>query len=130
MWGAFVYACGGEAEKAAAFGERAMGISPLDPLTWHAHICLGHARQIQDRDEEALAHFARALNLNPQFPNLHHMHAIGLALTGRLEEARQAARKGVELAPDLRVGPILALFRDPRLKDKIVRGMRLAGVPE
>jgi len=130
MWGAFVYAMGGESDKAAAFAERALRISPFDPLTWHAHLCLGHARLTQDRDEEALAHYARALNLNPQYQPLHYMHALGLALTGRIDEAREAARKGVELAPHVRFGPLMEIVRGPGLKEKLTRGMRLAGVPE
>jgi hypothetical protein len=53
------------------------------------------------------------VNLNRQWAVLHHGHAVGLALTGRLEEARQAARKGGELAPDFRIGPRLGFLRGP-----------------
>jgi adenylate cyclase len=130
LWGAFVYACSGQSERGAAFAERAMRISPLDQLTWHAHLCLGHARLRQGRDEEAVAHYGMAMNLNPQYGVLHHIYAAGLALTGRIDEARQAVTRGLEINPNIRFGLLMPRLRDKDLKEKMARGLRLAGSPE
>ena len=130
MGGALVYALGGESAKARAFAERALRLSPFDPMAWHARLCLGYAALLEDHLDEAISHYAAAVHLNPQFGSLHAVHAMALALAGRMEEAGSVVRKTLEVDPSFRIGPILQMVHDPAFAEKLRRGMRLAGLPE
>ena len=65
----------------------------------------------------------------------HFCLAAALARLGRIEEAREAARAGLELNPSFTIArlPILA-FSDNAVflagRERVYEGMRLAGVPE
>jgi adenylate cyclase len=130
LWGALVYGLGGESAKAAALAERAVQLSPLDPLMWQAHFCLGHAALLDERNNDAISHYAKATQFNPQLGLLHSAYAVALALAGCVEEAELAGRKALELEPTLRYGPLMQMVRSPVLRDKMLTGARLAGLPE
>ena len=130
MCGTLVYALGGASAKARAFAERALRLSPFDPFAWNGRLCLGHAALFEDRLDEAISHYASAVHLNPQFGALHAIYATALAEAGRMEEARQAVAKTLEVDPSFRIGPILQMFHDPAFAEKFRKGAVLAGLPE
>jgi TolB-like protein len=129
LYGGCVYAMCGESAKAAQYGDRALRLSPFDPLTWLAHTALTHAAVTEGRFEDALTHFDRAINLGPQFGPMHAFRAAVLALAGRVAEAGPSVAKALEHDPSFRIGPLLGLFRCEALTDNWERGARLAGVP-
>ena len=87
------------------------------------------------RDEEAVVWYNRSIGLNPNRPITHFAVAAALARLGRLEEAREAVRAGLNLDP----GFTIARFRSVTFGDhpvylagreRMSEGMRMAGVPE
>ena len=65
----------------------------------------------------------------------HFWLAAALARLGRLEEAREAARAGLELNPSFTIARLRSLaFSDNPVylagRERLYEGLRLAGVPE
>jgi tetratricopeptide (TPR) repeat protein len=71
-----------------------------------AKLCLG-------REEEAVAWLNRSIELRPSSPMAHFFLAAAFARLGRLEDAREAARAGLELNPSFTI----ALYRSSPLSD-------------
>ena len=125
----------GRIEETEAHVLEALRISPLDYRagTWMQYA--GVAKLLAGRDEEAVMRLNRSIELNPNFPLAHFFLAAELACLGRLEEAREAAQAGLELEP----GFTVARYRASPLSDnpvylagreRVVEGLRMAGVPE
>jgi tetratricopeptide (TPR) repeat protein len=87
------------------------------------------------REEEAVAWLNRSVELNPSSPFAQFLLAAAFTHLGRLEDAREAARAGLELNPSFTI----SRYRSSPLSDnpvylaareRVIEGMRLAGVPE
>ena len=72
----------------------------LDPEYWEAILNLGVAYASAGDPSRALGLFEQGLALEPNLYVLHVNKAGALILLGRLEEAEQAARNALKLAPD------------------------------
>lgn len=64
---------------------------------WKAHHSLGNTLVKSGRNEEALAHYAAALKINPIYPSLHYDRGVTLAALGRLPEAAASYREALRL---------------------------------
>jgi TolB-like protein/class 3 adenylate cyclase/Tfp pilus assembly protein PilF len=125
----------GRGEETEAHVHEALRLSPRDN---RAHVWLsfaGVAKFHCGRDSEALACFRRAIELNRNNPAAHFYLAALLALLGRLDEARSAVQAGLAFNPTF----TLSRFRagagsdNPTYlaqRERIIEGMRKAGVPE
>ena len=86
-------------------------------------------------DEEALACFRRAIEINPNLAITHFYLGASLALLGRLEEARSAVQTGLGLSPAFTIRRFRAgaASDNPTYlaqRERSCDGMRKAGVPE
>jgi adenylate cyclase len=129
-FGALIYAFAGDAAAASSKANRALRLSPFDPLAFMAHLALGLAASQEARYDEGASHFAKAVQANPRFSPLYFFHAGSLALAGRLQEAKPIVRRGFELDPGFRVRVLAELGFDPTIAEKFVEGARLLGLPE
>jgi TolB-like protein len=131
-WGAHLHAWSGDVTLAEEYANRALRLSPFDPLSYEAHVAFAAVCARRGRHDEAAASFARAIQANPRFSVLYALQAGMLGLGGRVEEARAVARRLLELEPAFRVGSFIAFahFVDPQLRDAVAVGIRRAGVPE
>ena len=129
-YGALINAFSGNSSAAVTHANRALRLSPFDPLAWIAYEAQGVAAVEGAHLEEAASHFAKAIQLNSGFGILYLYQAMMLALTGRLEEARPLAHRGLELAPSWRVRVFLELGMAPAIADKFTEGAHLLGLPE
>jgi len=66
-----------------------------------AHNNLGNVLARQGKTEEAIGHFARALQMRPYFPNAHNNLGKALARQGKTEEAIGHYLKALQLKPNL-----------------------------
>ena len=125
----------GRCEETEAHVLEALRISPRDTSAsaWMGFV--GIAKLYVGRDEEAVVWLNRSIEMNPSAPIFKFYLASALARGGRLEEAREAARAGLELNPSFTI----ARFRSMTLSDhpaylagreRAYEGMRLAGAPE
>jgi hypothetical protein len=96
----------------------------------------GVAKLLAGRDEEAVIRLSRSVKLNPNLlPAAYFILAAALARVGRVDEAHDAARAGLDLDPGFTVARIRASpFSDNAIylagRERIYEGMRMAGLPE
>jgi adenylate cyclase len=129
-WGALIHAYSGNSAAATAYANRALRLSPFDPVAFVAHAALGHVAFREARYDEAVSHYAKAVQANPHFSTLYFAQAVALALAGRVEEARPIVEQLMELAPDFRSSAILELGVTKVFADKFIEVARLLGLPE
>ena len=131
----FAKAVLGRAGETEAHVAEAMRLSPRNSGAYVWCDFLGVAEIMLGRDAEALHRCRRAVETNRGYPIARFHYAAALALCGRTDEARREAAEGLRLAPDFTV----RRYRDSALSDnptylsqreRILEGMRLAGVPE
>jgi len=131
-WGAHIHACSGDLTLAQDYANRALRLSPFDPLSYEAHVALATVRVRQGRYDDAVACIAKAVQANPRFSILYALQASALAQAGRADEAKVAARKLLELEPTFRVQPFIefSAFVEPEARGALARALRQAGLPE
>jgi TolB-like protein/tetratricopeptide (TPR) repeat protein len=127
--GAQAHSLAGHWGVAAALADRALKMSPLDPLAFQSHLALGHAALGEERYEDASACFGRAAQRNPGFSSSYLNQAMALAVAGRGQDARPMARRGLELEPGYRVRALYESKTSPGLVEKFIGGARLLGLP-
>ena len=111
--------------------EKAMRLSPLDPINFNNLVGLASARQVAGDDAGAADLFIRALQERPNALWIHRNLAAALYGAGRLEEAKASARIVMASYP----GYTIARYKDamvytPRLLDRMAEQMRALGVPD
>jgi adenylate cyclase len=129
-WGALINACCGNSQAAIAYANRALRLSPFDPVAFAGHGALGHVAFQEARYDEAASSYAMAVQAAPRFNLYYFLHAAALTHAGRLEEARPIVVKFLELNPGARISEVseYALLH-PALVDKLKESARLLGLP-
>ena len=124
----------GRAKEAFDFVQKAMRLDPHYP--GYYLFVLGLAHFSMEQYKEAANSFERALKRNPEnyAPLIHLAAAYGHL--GRKQEATAAIEEFKKVWPDLSVedvsGPyaIMSKYKDPVDKDRLLDGLRKAGLPE
>jgi tetratricopeptide (TPR) repeat protein len=129
-FGSVVMATGGDADRAVEWGERAVRLSPLDPLIFGPYyaISLGHMRR---GDYEAAAEAAcKCFQANPNWSYAHMLLAATHAQLGRTAEAASAARRVLELEPGYSIsGMCGAVGFHSSIAEPLSEALRKAGLP-
>jgi adenylate cyclase len=125
---AWVHCQANDPEPAVALFERAMRLSPLDPSMGGLLAGLGTAHLMMHRNAEALPLLQRAVQEAPKFAGAHRPLIFALVRLGRLEEARAAAARLMEIRPDYRAAPVSAArfsraFQEDRLQAELAAGI-------
>jgi adenylate cyclase len=96
----WISAWAGDVEPAMAAFENSMRLSPLDPQ-WGGSAKFGMASALcwAGRHEEALPWVRRALQDRPNWAGVQRLLIAALWLSGRHAEAREAARRYIEMVP-------------------------------
>jgi TolB-like protein len=125
----------GRSEETEAHILEALRISPRDWNAWNWMSTAGMAKFQLGRDEEALARLNRSIEFNPNSAVTWFCLAATLANLDRVQEAREAARRCLELNPSFTI----ARFRSQTSSDhpvylagreRMYEGLRKAGMPE
>jgi adenylate cyclase len=125
----WTYQIAGNPEEAIRSFERAVLLSPFDPLLFVTFTEMGVAFIGLGRFDEAVAAAKKALRQNQTFAASYRCLATALAHLGREAEARAAAVRLLELKPDFRISEWLARS-GPRPDQMFIDGLRKAGLPE
>ncbi len=122
----------GDDATAVEQAERAIRLSPFDPLLYVPYVGLAYAHFAAGRFEEAAAAGGRASQSNPRFSMPYVLHAGALANLGRGDEARAVARRLIEVEPDLTVSSAVRSARYANLDKNAELGdsLRRAGLPD
>jgi adenylate cyclase len=119
----------GAYDKAIEHAEKAMRLSPLEPLVYYAAFALSLACLLTGRFEEAVAHARKAIEGNRNFAFAYCVLALGCARLGRRQDAAEAVRRLIGAAPGFRIGSLRKIrFADAaRLQSDLdlLRGARL-----
>jgi TolB-like protein/class 3 adenylate cyclase len=125
------FACRNDAALKAL--ERAMRLSPLDPLGHLVKFAFALAHLQSGRYEEAIEWADRALIQKPGFTNAMIVRTAACGHLNRREEAREWVRRIHEIAPQLTVSSIkqfLSEFFVPEALAYQVDGLAEAGLPQ
>ena len=122
----------GDDAMAVDHAERAIRLSPFDPLLYVPYIGLAYAHFAAGRFEEAAAAAVRATQSNPKFSMPYVLQAAALASLGRSEEARVLADGLREAEPGLTISTAIrsARFADPEKNAELGNTLLRAGLPE
>jgi TolB-like protein/class 3 adenylate cyclase/Tfp pilus assembly protein PilF len=122
----------GDHERSQRHTEASLRLSPFDPLRFIAVTASAAAKLAAGEPETALASARRALEASPTFAPALAVVVMCLVRLGRIEEARAAVRRLLEIAPDTRIATLYErfLFADALGFDRIAAEMRAAGLPE
>lgn len=124
---------GGEPDLAIEQLARAMRLSPLDPFLYTMQGVTSFAHFFAGRYEEACAWAEKAFWQKPDILATLRVAAVSNAFAGRLEEARKAVARALELDPEMRISNLkdrIGAFRRPEDYAKYAEGLRMAGLPE
>ena len=125
----WVYQYAGRAQEAIQSFERAIRLSPLDPMLYSRFAGMGIALLKLNRFEEAVAAANRALRQDQTFSTTYRCLAAGLAHLGREDEAKHAVARLLEIEPNFRLSEWVA--RAGRWQSsQFLEGLRKAGLPE
>jgi len=121
----------GDYGTAVEHGQRALRLSPFDPLSFRPLLALAYAHLFTGRHEEAAAYAERAVQANPGFDASHALLVGSLVELGRLDEAREAAGRLMAAFPTFRVARLhQAGFRDTGRFEAYLAALRQAGLPD
>jgi adenylate cyclase len=129
-WGAIIHAASGNFAAVTAHANRALRLSPFDPLAFLAHTALGHEAVVEGHYDEAASHYAKAVIASPRFSIAYFCQAIALALAGRVEEARPIVQQLLQLNPSFRSSQVFDYAVVGPFATKVKEGARLLGLPE
>jgi adenylate cyclase len=131
-YSALIHVLLGETETGMEHAQRALRLSPSDPMNFPAHQALAYGNFALERYEEAANAARRAVRVNPGFSTLHTFLVAPLVLLGRTAEAQETAQRLLALEPAFTIGR-LRFVRIPgvaeSVKAKFTAALAAAGLP-
>jgi adenylate cyclase len=117
--------------KAIENFERALRLSPLDPMNFNNYAGIASAHAVAQDYEQAVTFYRRALQEQPHAAWIYRNLAGALAGAGRAEEARLAFAEMMRHYPDLTVTKFKqAMVFSPVSVDRMARHLQGLGLPE
>ena len=121
----------GEAERAIDWGERALRLSPFDPLSYIAYHGIAVGNFQFGRYEKSAKAARKAIQSNPRFSFSYALLAAPLAKLGRIEEAKDAVVRLRELQPNFSIcRQCEAVGIVPVVAEPMIEALRAAGLPD
>jgi adenylate cyclase len=118
-------------ERAIEKFERALRLSPLDPMNFNNFVGMGAAHEVAQEYDEAAALFCRALEERPHAMWIYRSLAAVLSGAGRMEEAKEAYSQMLRSYPDLTASRFRqAMVFLPATLDRMVDNLRKLGLPD
>jgi TolB-like protein len=103
LWSAAARAWMGDGPRAIHEINKAMALSPYDPLMYAYSGIAGVAYLADGQYERAIEYAQRSLRENQTYTSSHRLLVMAYQLAGRSEKAREAAAELLKLQPDLTV---------------------------
>jgi TolB-like protein len=129
--GSVMLAWGGEAERAIEWSERGMRLSPLDPWAFAAFDAQALSHFHLGRYDKAAQAAYKSVHANPGHSITYVQLAAALGKLGRLEDAKAAAAKVLELHPTFHYSRQFAgVDCEPALAASMGEALKTVGLPE
>jgi len=118
-------------ERALEKFERALRLSPLDPMNFNNYVGMASAHEVAQENDKAAALYRRALEERPHAMWIYRNLASSLSGAGRMEEAKEAYAQMLRSYPDLTVSRFRqAMVFSTAVLDRMVDNLRKLGLPD
>lgn len=129
--GSVILGWNGKAEQAIEWSERGLRLSPFDSWAFAAYDAQAMSHLLRGRYDEACRAAYRSVQANPAHSITYVQLAAALAKLGRLDEARAAAARVLELHPSFHFShQFEGVNCAPALAEALGDALRAAGLPE
>ena len=120
-----------QSQKAIGNFERALRLSPIDPMNFNNYVGIGSAHEVAQEYVEAAAFYRRALEERPNARWIYRNLASVLSGAGCADEAKQAFAEMLLSYPDLTVTKFKqAMVFSPAVLDRMGENLRKLGLPD
>jgi adenylate cyclase len=118
-------------QKAIGNFERALRLSPIDPMNFNNYVGLGSAHEVAQEYDKAALFYRRALEERPNANWIYRHLASSLSGGGRIEEAKEALAEMLRYYPDLTVSKFKqAMVFSSATLDRVANNLRKLGLPD
>ena len=118
-------------QKAIGYFERALRLSPIDPMNFNNYVGIGSAHEVAQEYDKAAAFYRRALEERPNASWIYRNLAPVLSEAGRADEAKQAFAVLMLTYPDLTVSKFKqAMVFSPTVLNRMADNLRKLGLPD
>ena len=118
-------------ERAVPHFERALRLSPLDPMNFNNYVGMASASEIAERYDEAVALYRRALQERPHADWILRNLVSALAGAGRMDEAAAELKRLMAAYPNLSVAKFKeAMVFSPATLERMGANLKKVGVPD
>jgi len=128
--GSVVMVLAGDADRGIEWGEHALRLSPIDPMNFAPWFSITLGR-LQRGEYEAAAEAAqKTFQANPYWSSAHFLLAATHAKLGRVDAAKSAAERLLELQPGFTISGTCAAFDiHPLVAEPLSEALSSAGLP-
>jgi adenylate cyclase len=118
-------------ERAIEKFERALRLSPLDPMNFNIYVGMASAHEVAQDYDKAAALYRRGLEERPHAKWIYRHLASSLSGAGRMEEAKEAYAQMLRSYPDLTASKFRqAMVFSAAALDRMVDNLRKLGLPD
>jgi len=118
-------------QKAIGSFERALRLSPIDPMNFNNYVGIGSAHEVAQEYDKAALFYRRALEERPNASWIYRHLASSLSGAGRIEEAKQALAEMMRYYPDLTVSKFKqAMVFSTVPLNRMAENLRKLGLPD
>src|SRR5258707_408408 len=118
-------------QKAIDNFERALRLSPIDPMNFNNYVGIGSAHEVAQEYDQAASFYRRAIEERPNASWIYRNLASVLSGAGRVEEAKQAFTKMKRYYPDLTISKFKqAMVFSPAVLGRMGENLRKLGLPQ
>jgi adenylate cyclase len=131
LWNSMTHAWRGRGAEAVLCADRALSLSPLDPMIYFFNSLAGTANLIGERYERSIELSTLSLRENCLHTPTLRTLAAAQVLSGRLDEARESMGRLRQLEPELTVSAFLTRYpgRDSPQAGRFSAALLAAGLP-
>ncbi|HEX6121079.1 MAG TPA: adenylate/guanylate cyclase domain-containing protein [Dongiaceae bacterium] len=130
IFGSVVSALAGDADRGIEWGERALRLSPFDPISYGPFFAIALGRLARGEHEAAAEAAQKVFQANPYWSSAHYLLAATHAKLGRLDAAKAAAKRVLELQPGFTISGTCAAFDiHPSIATPLSEALGLAALP-
>jgi adenylate cyclase len=128
--GSVVVVFAGDGDRAIEWGDRALRLSPFDPMSYAPWLSIALGRFQRGEYEAASEAAHKVFQANPYWSTAHFMLAATHAKLGQIDAAKAAARRVLELQPGYTISGTCAAFDiHPSIAEPLSEALILAGLP-
>ena len=118
-------------ERAIENFQRALRLSPFDPMNFNNYVGMGSSNEISERYDEAVALYRRALQERPHAVWMLRNLVSSLVGAGRMEEAKVEFAHLRAAYPDLTIAKFRkAMVFSPAVLDRMAAHLKTMGLPD